>query len=227
MHSQDQKLQSESKLIRDSSASNLIEVSPQVSKGMTSRVIENFNDFSKAVGLKNKKGTKNSKTNIISVSRDYNYCSKLNDSGISNDSIQVKKLNQSQMNMKINNDIQSSVDYKSPKCLRESLFSNEGECLDFVLNRIEPNFNQPGFISSTDKIILREDQNMYSQLKASQPLLGLMKLINRLDKKIDAPHTIQMGYDLEFEKLMIQLKDEYNSLFKLRNQEIISAMNLR
>lgn len=192
---------------------------------MTTRVIENFSDFSKAVGLKSKKDAKNSKQNIISVSRDYNYWTRLNDSGISNDSIQVKKMNKSQYNMKINNDIQSSIDFKSPKNLRESLFSNEGEWLDFVLNRIEPNFNQPGFISSTDKIILREDQNMYTQLKTSKPLIGLMKLINRLEKKKDDPHANKISYDLEFEKLMIQLKDKYNSLFKLRNQEIMNAIN--
>ena len=61
---------------------------------------------------------------------------------------------------------------------------------------------------------------MYAQLKSSTPLLGIMKLMNKVEKVISDPQTSKINYDSEFEKLMIQLKEEYNSLFKLRNQEL-------
>ena len=96
--------------------------------------------------------------------------------------MQIINVNRSQFNIKLNNDMQSSVDFRSPKNLRESLFSNEGEWLDFVLNRLDINSNWPGFISSTDKIILKEDKNMYAQLMTSQPLLGIMNLMNKVEK---------------------------------------------
>lgn len=105
-------------------------------------------------------------------------------------------------------DAQGPSKFKS-HFLRESLFSNEGECLEYLLERLENGSNQ-GLMSSTDKLMLRGDKNMYSRLTNSKPLLQIFKLMNNVEKASD---TSKQDFDFEFEKLLLQLKNEYNSLF--------------
>mmetsp|Transcript_40354 Transcript_40354/g.46309 ORF Transcript_40354/g.46309 Transcript_40354/m.46309 type:complete len:504 (+) Transcript_40354:241-1752(+) len=212
----------EKSMAKDSNDSKLIDISPKAFGGQTTRVIESFSDFSKAVGLnKNKFQSKGADTsqNIVSASRDFNYCSRLNESNASYDSFQILHTNRSHMNFKYQNDVQGSAEFKSPKNRRDSLFSNEGECLEFILDRLEAGSNYQGIMSSTDKLILREDRSMYIQLKSSKPLLEIFRLMNTVDKNNSNPTSAKPNYDKEFEALLRRLKDEYNSLFRKRAQE--------
>jgi len=109
---------------------------------------------------------------------------------------------------------------KSPRLFRESLFSNEGDCLEFLLERLEHR-SQIGLMSSADKNKLREDKNMYAKLTKSKPLLEIFKLMNNVEKMTSQKETSNKGnFDEQFDKLLYKLKDEYNALFKEKSKKL-------
>lgn len=109
---------------------------------------------------------------------------------------------------------------KSPKNAKASLFSNEGECLEYLLDRLEVNSNQIGLMSSVDKLMLKEDKSILDQMKRSESLLEIFKLMNHVEKvNSTKDELIKRNYDFEFEKLLIKLKEEYRGLFKKKHED--------
>ena len=85
--------------------------------------------------------------------------------------------------------------------------------MEYLLERLENGSNQ-GLMSSTDKLLLRGDKNMYSRLTNSKPLLQIFKLMNNVEK---GSEKSKQDFDFQFERLLLQLKNEYNSLFNEKN----------
>jgi hypothetical protein len=143
---------------------------------------EDFSEFSKNAGLVKAKPRNVPMTtkNGYNMSRDFNHLSRLNESGISIESSGMASDNKSNVFPRFGLDC-GSPKLAGSKILRESLFSNEGECLEFLIDRLENGSNQ-GIMSSNDKIILKEDKIMYSRLKKSKPLLEIFKLMNNVEK---------------------------------------------
>lgn len=206
------------------STQSLLEKSPSSNIG-NPRQIEDFEDFSKTVGLKKKlkKEPLETQKSMVNLSRDYNQMNRLNDSGISAESFNLLSMNKSQLLLKPGFDHSSPKAHISPRMFKESLFSNEGECLEFLLERLEGGNNYKGLMSSTDKLALREDKSMYAKLTTSKPLLEIFRLMNNVEKINNNPKTeaSKTNYDFEFEKLLLKLKEEYNAMFKQKENDKI------
>lgn len=143
---------------------------------------EDFSEFSKNAGLVKAKprNVPTTTKNGYSISRDFNHLSRLNESGISIESAGMTSDNKSNVFHRFGLE-SGSPKHTGSKILRESLFSNEGECLEFLIDRLENGSNQ-GIMSSNDKLVLKEDKSMYSRLKKSKPLLEIFKLMNTVEK---------------------------------------------
>lgn len=186
--------------------------------------IEDFEEFSKAVGLKKKPKKHTVSTSNVNAGVENTLGVRLNDSGVSGESFNVLSINKSQVFIKSGFSYNSPKVGDSPKNVKESLFSNEGECLEFILDRLEVGSSYNG-LTKSDKNLLREDKSMYSKLKKSKPLLEIFKLMNNVEKtNSNKNDSSQQNYDSEFEKLLAKLKDEYRSLFKKEkdNERIVT-----
>jgi hypothetical protein len=207
---------------RNSQSQNLKH--PQTTKAVSSSMnnIEDFSQFSKAVGLdKRVRVEKPSQfQKETAASRDYNVLGRLNDSEISGESFNILNTNKSQLYFKSRHGFESPNIQGSPKNVKASLFSNEGECLEYLLDRLEVNSNQVGLMSSIDKLMLREDKSILDQMKQSKSLLDIFTLMNHVEKvNSTKDEAIKKNYDFEFEKLLIKLKEEYRGLFKKKHQD--------
>lgn len=218
-------------LERNSSSGSLIEKSPKI-VGSKQKYIEDFSEFSKSINMNKQKQEENSivKTKNVNLSRDYQYASRINDLGSSYDSLGISglgKLQQSPLKTQIGDISMNNVTVNQNA--RDSLFTNEGECLEFILDRLEGKSNYNNIISSTDKLAIREDKGLYSQLVKTKSLLEIFKLMNQVEKLNEKPSAGKQSYDFEFEKLLLKLKEEYNGLFQQNkvDKEIKHNINAR
>ena len=172
----------------------------------SSNIIEDFSQFSKSVGLEKKMSKiRSSKLEEANQENRNNLTTrKMSDSVMSGDSFNLLNTNRSQSSYK------HGLEGTSPK--KSNLFSNEGECLEYLLDRLEVNSSHLGLMSSIDKLMLKEDKGLYSKLKDSQSLLQIFKLKNHVEKSNSKESDEKRNYDFEFEKLLLKLKDEYKSL---------------
>lgn len=95
--------------------------------------------------------------------------------------------------------------------------------MEFILDRLEGKPTYGAIISANDRIAIKEDKNMYTKLSKSKPLTELCSLMNKVEKVISDPNNPdkKQNYDYEFEKLLIQLKQEYNGLFQQKEVKAI------
>ena len=160
-------------MARSGSSNSLIDKSPRI-MGPKSKHIEDFSDFSKAVNLNSKKKETEDpylKTQSINLSRDYNNFNKLNDSSVSDESVKMTGMQRSQTRpFKLGSGNHSPTGLRSPIPLRESLFSNENECLEFLLERMEGKSNYDAIFSAHDKMAIKEDRNVYSKIAQTKSL---------------------------------------------------------
>lgn len=178
--------------------------------------LDDFATFTMHSGLVKRKvfNMPTSTKNVPKITRDFNHVSRLNDSDISAESfgLNTKKLQFRRRSA-------FSPKDKNTKNLGESLFGNEGECLEYLIDRLEGGSSK-GLISPDDKILLREDKSMYLRLKKSKPLLDIFKLMNNVerDNNKNEDNKSKFNRDFEFEKLLIKLKNEYRELYEEKSK---------
>jgi hypothetical protein len=131
------------------------------------------------------------------------------------DSASLVNMNKSYTRQERLANLRSKSGKMSPNIFRNNLFSNEGECLEYLLDRFEDTKVGEGLMSSTDKMILREDHQMLSDLTHSDPLSQIYELMNNVERMMNSPQKqSKENYDFQFEKLLIMLKEEYLALYK-------------
>lgn len=211
-------------LAKNNSSGNLVEKSPEII--YPDNKIKNFGEFSKTVLLGKQKLGDDSliKTQSINISRDLNNGNKLNESGASYESVKTIGLKRSNfMPTKGASREQSPTEFTSPKQnIADSLFTNENECLDFILRLESKSSNDPIF-SQNQRNAIKEDESVYFKLIQSKPLLEILKLMNKAEKVMSdtGNSSIKQSCDFEFERLLLRLKSEFNSLSNNNEKEIM------
>jgi len=136
-------------------------------------------------------------------------------------------------------DNEDSVSQHNPNII--SGLSQEGEKIESLLERLEESrMPEKGFTIQERNIILEDTQSL-AMLSRSDTLHRIFQLMcnaqdnfknyeesfkeKRREKVIHDKRDVKMSFDLEFEKLLLMLKDEYHSLFdkrklKIKRQEI-------
>lgn len=107
----------------------------------------------------------------------------------------------------------------------DSTFSNDEENLEYLLEMLEESKSANGDDKSG---ILMDTSRLFGSIPESEALTRINQLMSVIQQKMQEPdnQSMKKNLDFEFEKLLIQLKEEYHSLFNnMLNQQLQAAQD--
>ena len=115
------------------------------------------------------------KTQSINISRDMNNGSKLNESGASYESVKTIGMKKSKFKpITSPSREQSPNEFTRPKQdIRDSLFTNKFECLEYIRDRLERKSNYDAILSADERLAIKEDESIYFKLIQSKSLFEI------------------------------------------------------